>query len=381
MRPPPIPFLDLAAGTAELRRELDQAIGRVLDSGQFVLGPETEAFEGEFAAACGARAAIGVGTGLDAIAVALGALGVSAGDEVVVPSHTFIATWLAVRSLGAVPVPVEPRTPWSGLEAAAVSAAVTPRTTAIVTVDMHGHPADVGPLAAVARRHGLALVGDAAQAHGARWHGRPVGSLCDATAFSFYPAKNLGALGDGGAVVTDDPEVELRARRLRNYGGTGKYDHPVPGRNTRLDDLQSAVLRVKLNHLDDWNARRRARAERYLANLSPLTGGPDPTPRGSLEPPIVNACTVPSWHHFAVLVDHREEVRRNLSAAGIATGVHYPVPPHRSGAFADLGLGPGTLPVAERIADRILSLPIGPHLAPEAVDRVTDRLAALVGSA
>lgn len=361
-------FLDVSAVNAELRTELDDVLTRVLSSGCYVLGPEVEKFEHNFAEWCGAREGVGVGNGLDAVEIGLRALGVEPGDEVIVPSHTFVATWLAVCAAGAVPVPVEPRNAWSGLDPQAAAAAITHQTTAMVAVDMHGHPADVDSLASVARRHGLALLGDAAQAHGASRHGRPVGSLCDATAFSFYPAKNLGALGDGGALVTNDQNVAMRARRLRNYGGTNKYEHSIAGRNSRLDELQAAVLRVKLERLAEWNERRRKVADRYLNGLSSLAS------EGLVDLPEIAVGTVPSWHLFSLLVDHRDHVMSTLASAGIQTGIHYPAPPHRTGAFRHLDYGAGSFPVAEQICETTLSLPMGPHLSTGDVDYVISRL-------
>lgn len=370
-----IPFLDLAAATAELRDEIDAAVARVLDGGWFVLGPETEGFERAFAQWCRAGSAVGVASGLDAVEIALRAVGVRPGDEVVVPSHTFVATWLAVSAVGATPIPVEPRSAWAGLDPDAVSAAITPRTTAIVVVDMHGHPADAAALLALAERHGLALVRDAAQSHGASRDGRRVGGVGHATAFSFYPAKNLGAIGDGGAIVTDDPAVADRARRLRNYGGIAKHDHGVVGTNARLDELQAAILSAKLPHLDAWNVRRASVAERYRSGLADLERD------GRVLLPEVDADTTPSWHLFSLLVDDRDAVRRDLTLAGVETGVHYPVPPHRTGAYAHLALPEGALPVAERIAATTLSLPIGPHLPDADVDAVIERVRARVARA
>lgn len=363
-----IPFLDLGAATAELRTEIDAAISRVVASGRYLLGEETEAFEAEFAAFAGQAHGVSVGSGYDAIEFALRAAGVAPGDEVIVPSHTFVATWLAVRAVGAVPVPVEPVTPWSGIAAAEVASAVTPRTTAVLPVHMHGHVADVRGIREVADRHGLVVIEDAAQAHGATVDGQPIGRWAHATTYSFYPAKNLGALGDGGVVLTDDEALAHRIRSLRNYGSPEKYRHDVFGRNSRLDELQAAVLRVKLTRLADWNGRRQGIAALYARRLAELQD------RGWARLPADNARTESSWHLYSILVDGRDTVAADLRRRGVQTGIHYPVPVHLTPAFAELGMARGSLPVAERIADTILSLPIGPQLSEADAERVARTL-------
>jgi dTDP-4-amino-4,6-dideoxygalactose transaminase len=357
-----VPFLDLAAATAEIRVELDAAIGRVLASGRYVLGPEVEMFEREFAAFVGTEYCVGVGNGLDAIELALRALGVGAGDEVVVPSNTYIATWLAVTRLGAVVVPVEPDPETYNLDPGRVEAAITPRTRAIIAVHLYGQPADIDPILEVARRRGIRIVEDAAQAHGARYKGRPVGSLGDAAAWSFYPTKNLGALGDGGAVTTNDPDVADRVRALRNYGSRTKYVNEVRGVNSRLDELQAAVLRVKLPLLEEWNERRRRIAARYLDDL-----------RGTaLRPPSAAPPLDPVWHLFVVRSEARDRIQRHLTKNGVQTLIHYPIPPHLQAAYADLAYPVGAFPIAERIHRECLSLPIGPHLTDAQVGDVID---------
>lgn len=333
-----VPFLDLAAPYAELKADLDAATQRVLASGRYLLGQENEAFEAEFAAYCGGRECVTVGSGLDAIVLVLRALDIGAGDEVIVPSHTFIATWLAVAATGATPVPVEPDPLTYHLDPAGVEAAVTPRTRAIVPVHLYGRPADLDAIDAVAARHGLAVVEDAAQAHGARYRGERIGGRY-AAAFSFYPGKNLGALGDGGAVVTDDTALAAKVRLLRNYGSTVKYQHEVKGTNSRLDELQAAVLRVKLAHLDEWNARRAAVAARYTSELAALD---------DLVLPATGEPGEHVWHLFVVRTQDRAGLRERLTAAGVHTLVHYPIAPHRSAAFAELGLPAGALPLADR---------------------------------
>jgi dTDP-3-amino-3,4,6-trideoxy-alpha-D-glucose transaminase len=355
-----VPFLDIDAGYRELRADIDAAVARVLASGRYLLGPEVEAFEAEFAAYCEGAHCVAVGSGLDAIELTLRALGIGPGDEVLVPAHTFIATWLGVSAAGATPVPVEPDPATCNVDAAALEAAITPRTKAIMPVHLYGQPADLDAIEAVARRHDLPVVEDAAQAHGARYRGRRIGSRF-AAAFSFYPGKNLGALGDGGAVVTNDAELAAALRLHRNYGSTVKYHHEIKGTNSRLDELQAAVLRVKLAHLDAWNERRVAVADRYLTELAGLDG---------LTLPAVASWAEPVWHLFVVRSPHRERLQHLLAQAGVDTLVHYPHAPHRSPAFADAGLPAGSLPLAERAAAEVLSLPMGPHLPADQVSRV-----------
>ncbi|HEY0454034.1 DegT/DnrJ/EryC1/StrS family aminotransferase [Actinophytocola sp.] len=367
-----VPFLDLTAPYTELKAELDAATQRVLASGRYLLGPENEAFEAEFAAYCGARECVSVGSGLDAIVLVLRALGIGAGDEVIVPSHTFIATWLAVAATGATPVPVEPDPLTYNVDPAALEAAVTPRTRAIVPVHLYGQPADLDAIGAVAARHGLAVVEDAAQAHGATYKGERIGAR-HVAAFSFYPGKNLGALGDGGAVVTGDADLAAKVRLLRNYGSTVKYHHEVKGTNSRLDELQAALLRAKLAHLDEWNARRSAVAGRYAKELAGLD---------DLVLPATSAWAEHVWHLYVVRTPDRAGLQDRLTAAGVHTLVHYPIAPHRSAAFGELGLATGTLPLAERFATEVLSLPMGPHLTTEQVDDVVTAVhSALAGRA
>ncbi len=359
-----IPFLDLRAATAELREELDVAIAAVMDSGRFVLGPEVEAFEHEWASHVGARHAVGVGNGLDAIELALRAMDIGAGDEVIVPSHTFVATWLAVERTGATIVPVEPDPATFNLDPQRIEAALTSRTRAVIPVHLYGRPADMDPILDIALRHGLRVIEDAAQAHGARYRGRPVGSIGDAAAWSFYPAKNLGAFGDAGAVTTSDAAVADRVRRLRNYGSSAKYVHDEIGVNSRLDELQAATLRVKLRHLDDWNRRRAAVATSYVNGLrgAPVTLPASPETDGGHV-----------WHLFVVQSSGRDILQAALRARGIETLIHYPTPPHRQAAFRERSAG-ADLPIADRLASQVLSLPIGPHLLPEHSAEVIESL-------
>jgi dTDP-4-amino-4,6-dideoxygalactose transaminase len=356
-----IPFLDLGAAYRELQPEIDAAVARVLASGWYILGAEVAAFEAEYAAYCEARHCIGVANGLDALHLALRALDVGPGDEVIVPSHTYIATWLAVSHCGATPVPVEPDARTYNLDPDRIEAAITPRTKVILPVHLYGQPADLDPILAIARRHGLRVVEDAAQAHGARYRGRRIGSHGDAVAWSFYPGKNLGALGDGGAVTTNDADLADRLRVLRNYGSREKYVNEVQGFNSRLDPIQAAVLRVKLHHLDEWNTRRKSIATHYTSCLPPHPS--------RLTLPHVPDWAEPVWHLFVIRHPQRAALQRHLTAAGIGTLVHYPIPPHRQPAYAAAGYGEAAFPLATSLADEVLSLPMGPHLAANDVAR------------
>lgn len=348
-----VPFLDLGALHEELRPELEDAALRVMRSNRLLLGPELVRFEEAWAATVEASFAVGVGSGLDALSLGLRALGIGAGDEVLVPSHTFIATWLAVVHVGARPVPVDVRSSDADWDVAALEAAVTARTRAVVPVHLYGQPIDLDAIMAFARAHDLLVLDDAAQAHGARLRGRPIGGLADATAWSFYPGKNLGALGDAGAVTTSDPEIARRLRSLRNYGSEEKYRHDEVGWNSRLDELQAALLSVKLSRLDEHNARRAAVARRYHEGLAGL---------GLILPEPAEG-TTPVWHLYVVRTPHRDALRAHLADRGVESGVHYPVPPHRQPAFAGTALGAAALPAAEQLAAEVLSLPMGPHLS------------------
>jgi dTDP-4-amino-4,6-dideoxygalactose transaminase len=364
-----VPFLDLQAIHGPLHSELSEAVQRVLVRGAFVLGPEVEAFETEFAAYCGADHAVGVANGLDALHLSLRGLGIGPGDEVVVPGNTFIATWLAVTMAGATPVPVDPDPTTHVVTADACAAAVTDRTAAIMPVHLYGRLCDMDAIGAVAARHGLAVVEDAAQAHGATAaDGRRAGSFGGAAGFSFYPGKNLGALGDGGAVTTSDPALAARIRMLRDNGSRAKYVHEIVGVNSRLDEVQAAVLRVKLRHLDDWNDQRRKMADLYATALewSSVDYAVLPRPASSHV-----------WHLYVVRTPQRIALQEHLTRLGIETMVHYPTPPHLQGAYAGLHLAghPG-LVESERLAGEVLSLPMGPHLRAHHVERVADAIAA-----
>lgn len=353
-------FYSLGLDDPDLRADLDAAYARVVDRSWMILGPELEAFEAAFAAYCGADHAVGVGNGLEALILALRAAGIGPGDEVIVPAHTFIATWLAVEAAGARPVPVEVDPATLTLTAETAAAAVTPRTRAVIPVSLYGHPVEISPILALAERHGLFVLEDAAQSHGARDHGRRIGSLAHATTFSFYPTKNLGALGDGGAVVTSDARLAERLRLLRNYGSRAKYSHEIAGVNSRLDELQAAFLSARLKRLDAANARRRVLAERYDARLA----GTD------LILPSRASWAEPVYHLYVVRSPARDALQARLAAAGIETLIHYPTPCHLQPAFAHLGLKPGALPLAERLAGEVLSLPLHPGMTLDEVDQV-----------
>jgi dTDP-4-amino-4,6-dideoxygalactose transaminase len=362
-----VPFLDLGAAYRELNPEIDAAVNRSLASGWYIGGAEVEGFELEFANYTEATHCVSVGNGLDALVLSLRALGIGPGDEVIVPSHTFIATWLAVSQVGATPVPVEPHEATFNICVDRIDAAITPRTRAIMPVHLYGQPADLDPILEIARALGLKVVEDAAQAHGARYKGRRVGSHGDAVAWSFYPGKNLGAFGDGGAVTTNDPEVADRVRVLRNYGSRVKYVNEILGVNSRLDPIQAAVLRVKLRYLDEWNERRRRIATSYLEKLAQC----------GLEMPVVPSWAEPVWHLFVVQTQKRDNLQKALSEDGIGTLIHYPIPPHKQQAYAGLKIGDRILPIAERMATEVLSLPIGPHLSSDQAHRVADTLRCL----
>ncbi len=351
-----VPFLDFVGPYDELKVELDEAYSRFMRSAWYILGKEVEAFEQEFADYCGVKHCVGVGNGLEALHLTLRAYGIGENDEVIVPSNTYIATWLAVSYAGATPVPVEPDFKTFNIDPARIEAAITPKTKAIMPVHLYGQPADMDPIMNIACKHGLKVVEDNAQAQGARYKGRRTGSLGDAAGNSFYPGKNLGAFGDAGAVTTNDAELADRVRALRNYGSKKKYYNEIKGFNSRLDELQAAMLRVKLKKLDEWNDRRRAVAAQYLNELHGL---PD------LILPFVPTWAEPVWHLFVVQHPKRDALQQMLTEAEIGTLIHYPVPPHLSGAYADRKWKRGDFPIAEELADTVLSLPIGPHLPKE----------------
>lgn len=348
-----ISFLDLKSPYLELKHELDIAYHRVMESGWYIMGDEVEAFESEFSSYCEVKYCVGVGNGLEALHLIVRAYGIGAGDEVIVPANTYIATWLAVTHAGATPVPVEPIENTYNIDPSRIETAITPKTKAILVVHLYGQPVDMDPINALARKHGLKVIEDCAQAHGACYKGRKVGSLADAAGFSFYPGKNLGAQGDGGAVTTNDSELAERIRVLRNYGSRIKYHNEVVGYNSRLDELQASLLRVKLTRLDEWNVRRRQVAAYYLQKLEG---------QQKLILPHVPKWAEPVWHLFVIRNAQRDDLQKSLIEEGIGTMIHYPIPPHLQPAYADHGWNETDFPISERIAKEILSLPMGPHL-------------------
>lgn len=356
-----IKFLDLKKVNERFRGEMDVAVKRVLDSGWYLLGKEVEAFEQEFAAYCGTKHCVGVANGLDALSLIIKAYGFGPCDEIIVPANTFIATLLAVSANGCTPVLVEPDWDTRLIDVNRIEAAVTSRTKAIMVVHLYGRAVEMEKVWEVARRHNLKVIEDSAQAHGARYQGVRCGNLGDASGFSFYPGKNLGCLGDGGAVTTNDGELVAKIRAIRNYGSDYKYHHIYKGMNSRLDEIQAAFLRVKLHHLDEDNARRREIAERYVhAILNPRIELPH-------LPPDFDGHV---WHVFAVTCAQRDRLIRHLEDRGIQTNIHYPTPPHKQGAYVELG--GEQFPISERMHREIVSLPMSPVLTNEEVSEVVE---------
>ncbi len=363
-----IPFVDLKRQHDQIATELQSAIQGVLQSGWFIQGPKLEAFEREFAAYCQVEHCVGVGNGLDAIVLLLKAYGIGPGDEVIVPSNTFIATWLAVTAVGATLVPVEPDEQTHNLDPARVAAAVGPRTRCVMPVHLYGQPADMDPIMALAHEHDLIVIEDNAQAQGALYKGRPTGSLGHAAATSFYPGKNLGALGDGGAVVTQDAEIARKVRMLRNYGSEKKYDHQVLGCNSRLDEIQAAILSVKLRQLDLWNQERRAIAALYAELL----------PSHVVQCPFVPSWADPVWHLYVIRSFHRDALQSHLQAHGVQTVIHYPIAPHQQACYAAQMPG-ASYPLAEQLSKEVLSLPMYPGLTEAEQQRIAGLVASFPG--
>jgi dTDP-4-amino-4,6-dideoxygalactose transaminase len=358
-----VPFLELKPTYIELKQEMDAAWFRVMDSGWYLLGKELDAFEAEFATYCGVAYCVGVGNGLDALHLTLRAMEIGPGDEVLVPSNTYIATWLAVSYAGATPIPVEPDPHTCNLDPARLKAAMTGRTRAIMPVHLYGQPADMDPILEIARNHGLMVIEDNAQAQGAWYRGRKTGSIGDAAGTSFYPGKNLGAFADAGAVTTNDSRLANKVRMLRNYGSQQKYRHELQGFNSRVAELDAATLRVKLAHLDEWNSRRRTVASYYRERFGGLPG---------LRLLDILDGIQPVWHLFPIRHNQRDRLQRMLSDRGVMTQIHYPIPPHLSGAYADGGWPGGSLPIAEEMGKTLLSLPMGPHLGMDRAQYVAD---------
>jgi len=368
-----IPLVDLRPQHEALKSELDQAVSRVFAKSEFILGAEVEAFEAEFAAFCGVKHVVGCGNGTDALELALWAIGVKPGDEVITVSHTFAATGEAIVRCGATPRFVDVNPDTLLMDLSRMEAAITPRTAAIVAVHLYGNCVDIESLLFVGRQHGIKVIEDAAQAHGATTRGKRAGSVGDVGCFSFYPAKNLGACGDAGAIVTSDTELAGRVRQARDHGRRGKYEHEFVGRNSRMDAIQGAILRIKLGHLEEWNVRRRQISKRYSDQLQRIPGVTLVSPPAESES---------SRHLFVIQIEPRDSIRQVLLERGVATGVHYPLPLHKQPAFAHTGSqAHGTLPVTETAASRVLSLPLYPEMTDEAVDFVVEALAASMSRA
>lgn len=363
-----VPFVDLQPMHRQVAAELDAAWRSVLNGSNFILGPEVEEFQRRFATYCETDFAVGVANGLDAIALILAALEIGPGDEVIVPANTFIATWLAVSKVGAKPVPADCDATTGNIDPAAIERAITARTRAMIPVHLYGYPAELAELSRIAGKAGIHLVEDAAQAHGARYGGQRIGSFGTAAAFSFYPTKNLGALGDGGAVTTNDRRIAEKVRLLGNYGARVKYQHEVAGGNSRLDELQAAFLTAKLARLDEWNAERQRTAGLYTAQLDSLNGVRVLPASNHVEP---------VWHLYVVRLAQRDRLAAGLAARGIQTVIHYPTPPHLQPAFAHLHHQTGSFPVAERISSEILSLPLWPGMTDDQVTYVCSAVRAL----
>ena len=355
-----IPFIDLRAQYREIQDEVKDAVARVLEEGAYVLGSEVESFESEFAAYCGAAHGVAVNSGTSALHLALLAAGVGPGDQVITVPFTFIATAAVIRYVGATPVFVDIDPVSYTLDPAQLEAVITPRTRALIPVHLYGHPADMDPILAIARSRGLAVIEDAAQAHGSAYKGRPAGGLGDFGCFSFYPTKNLGACGEGGMVLAQDPEGARRVRSLRDWGQTGKYHHEMLGFNYRMDGIQGAILRVKLRRLERWTEMRRAHAARYEKELAD----------SGVSTPVEMPWARHVYHAYTVRSARRDALRAALADRGIQSAVHYPVPVHQQPIFADLGFGPGAFPNAEAAADEVLCLPVFPELPADAPERV-----------
>jgi len=360
-----VPILEMKSPYLELKQELDEAYERVMLSGWYILGEEVDSFEAEFATYTGAKYCVTVGNGLEALHLILRAYGIGPGDEVIVPANTYIATWLAVSYAGGVLVPVEPDPSTYNIDPNRIESAITPRTKAIIAVHLYGQAVDMDSINQVAKKYNLRVVEDSAQAHGSLYKNRKAGTLGDASGWSFYPGKNLGALGDAGAVTTDDPDLADRVRVLRNYGSRVKYENEVQGFNSRLDPLQAAFLKVKLKYLDDWNARREMAAGRYRSALQ--------SARDLVLQTVPEYCR-PCWHQFVIRHPQRDWLMNELKQHSIGTLIHYPIPPHLSKAYQNMSFKKGDFPITEMLAQTVLSIPIGPHFKDEEQSFVMDTL-------
>ncbi|HOX43466.1 MAG TPA: DegT/DnrJ/EryC1/StrS family aminotransferase [Myxococcota bacterium] len=363
-----IPLVDLHAQYLSIKPEIDAAIARVIENSAFIGGDEVRLFEEEFAAFCEAKACVGVANGTDALALTLRALGIGPGDEIITVAHTFIATAEAISSVGATPVFIDIKEDTMLMNPELVEPAITTRTKAIIPVHLYGQPCEMDRIIAIAKKHGLKVIEDAAQAHGARWNGKRVGTLGDAACFSFYPGKNLGAYGDGGAVVSQDVELVARIRMLANHGRKEKYLHEIIGVNSRLDGLQAAILRVKLSHLNDWNDQRKRLVSVYRELFD----------TEKIRLPIVDSFAEPVWHLFVVRIADRVELQAQLKKQGIETGVHYPVPLHRQPAYVGHRKVCGLLPVTDQTAESVLSLPLFSELDKDLIGKIVTTVHQLI---
>ena len=359
-----IPFLDVGATYFELKQEIDEAVSRVLKSGSYILGPEVDDFEKCWAQYCGANYAVGLASGLDALILALQTLDVGPGDEVIVPSHTYIATWIAISKVGAIPIPVEPDLKTYNIDPKKIAKVITSNTKVILPVHLYGQPADMDDIISLAKKYNLAVIEDAAQAHGACYKGKKIGSHGDIVCWSFYPGKNLGAFGDAGAITTNRQDVMDKIKVLRNYGSRKKYFNDFIGLNSRLDPIHAAVLSVKLKYLDQWNDRRREIANIYTKKLN-NTG---------LVLPHVPDWSCPVWHLYVVRSKERYKLQKYLKLNHIETLLHYPIPPHLQKAYKDLEINPKDLSITNQIADEVLSLPIGPQINHKDIDNVIETI-------
>ena len=359
-----IPFLDVGATYLELKQEIDDAVSRVLNSGCYILGPEVEAFENDWAKYCGANYSVGLASGLDSISLALRALNIGNNDEVIVPSHTYIATWIAITSVGAIPVPVEPDPKTYNIDPKKVEDVISPKTKVILPVHLYGQPADIGQILEIAKKYNIHVVEDAAQSHGACYKGKRIGAHGDIVCWSFYPGKSLGAFGDAGAITTNNPDLAKKIITLRNYGSQKKYINELEGVNSRLDPIQAAILRVKLKYLDSWNERRKIIASIYTKELN----------NSSLILPHVPEWADPVWHLYVIRSNNRDLLKTRLNEAGVETILHYPIPPHLQDAFQNLKITEKSYPIARQIAGEVLSLPIGPHLEPQHSEKIVSIL-------
>ncbi|MCU7842315.1 MAG: DegT/DnrJ/EryC1/StrS family aminotransferase [Candidatus Thiodiazotropha sp. (ex Monitilora ramsayi)] len=358
-----VPFLNLSYVYDELQPELDEAFQRVMLSGNYILGSEVISFEAKFSDYCATKYCISVSSGLDALMLILKGLDIGPGDEVIVPAHTFIATWMAVSNAGAKPVPVDINSRDFNLDPELIEAAINDDTKAIIAVHLYGQPADMKSICTIAQKYNIRVIEDAAQAHGAIFNDIKIGGLADAAAFSFYPGKNFGAVGDGGAITTSDEELAVKIFKLRNYGSVEKYNHEYIGYNARLDEIQAAILSVKLCRLEVWNNRRKNIASRYIGGMSECE---------NITLPCVLEDRVHVWHLFVVRHPDREYFRKKLQEYGIQTLIHYPIPPHLSGAYKQLGYLEHEFPVASAVASDIVSLPMGPHMTDEQIEKVIE---------